>query len=159
MAYLVIVDRGYRGSVEAQFFDALYGVQMLGDQLGGKDVVLRGTKVPAALADPGDANADGISGRMQTVTDPETSQQRLGRFGNKAGKARVSHQVASALNTDMGVRTPIFPVLDGEITGGTPEISAANLDLVRVGVHERRRIARQRRRGTSRFRFRQSGQR
>ncbi len=53
MAYLVIVDRGYRGSAEAQFFDALYGVQMLGDQLGGMDVVLRGTTVTAALADAG----------------------------------------------------------------------------------------------------------
>lgn len=50
MAYLVIIDRGYRGSAEAQFFDALYGVEMLGDQLGGMDVVLRGTSVTAALA-------------------------------------------------------------------------------------------------------------
>ena len=53
MAYLVIVDRGYRGSVEARFFDALYGVLMLGDQLGGMDVVLRGTAVTAAVADDG----------------------------------------------------------------------------------------------------------
>ncbi|WP_423834077.1 hypothetical protein [Streptomyces manipurensis] len=50
MAYLVVIDRGYRGSVEAQFFDALYGVEMLGEQLGGMDVVLRGTGVTAALA-------------------------------------------------------------------------------------------------------------
>lgn len=50
MAYLAIIDRGYRGSAEAQFFDALYGVEMLGDQLGGMDVVLRGTSVTAALA-------------------------------------------------------------------------------------------------------------
>jgi CxxC motif-containing protein (DUF1111 family) len=63
----------------------------------------------AALADPTDANGDGIRGRMQTVVDPQTSQTRLGRFGWKAGKARVSHQIASALNTDLGVTTSIFP--------------------------------------------------
>ncbi|RJQ75852.1 DsrE family protein [Amycolatopsis panacis] len=51
MAYLMVVDRGYRGSVEAQFFDALYGVLMLGDQLGGVEVVLRGNAVTAAVAD------------------------------------------------------------------------------------------------------------
>src|SRR5207249_8053119 len=33
-----------------------------------------------ALADPNDTDADGISGRVRTVTDPETSVQRLGRF-------------------------------------------------------------------------------
>ncbi|HMP84587.1 MAG TPA: di-heme oxidoredictase family protein, partial [Verrucomicrobiota bacterium] len=38
-----------------------------------------------AMADPSDANADGISGRVQTVLDPETGQQRLGRFTSKAG--------------------------------------------------------------------------
>lgn len=64
--------------------------------------------VIAALADPDDANGDGISGRMQIVTDPETGQLRLGRFGWKAGQARISHQIASALNTDMGITTSIF---------------------------------------------------
>ncbi len=61
-----------------------------------------------ALADPNDANGDGISGRVQTVVDPQTGQLRLGRFGWKAGKARISHQIASALNSDMGVTTSIF---------------------------------------------------
>lgn len=51
MAYLAIIDRAYRGSAEAGFFDALYGVLMLGDQLGGMDVVLRGTAVTAAVDD------------------------------------------------------------------------------------------------------------
>lgn len=108
------------------FFSARIAPQLVG--LGLLEAVSESTI--AALADPDDANADGISGRMQTVTDPETGQQRLGRFGHKAVKARLSHQIASALNTDMGVTTPIFPVLDGETTGGTPEISAANLDLM-----------------------------
>ena len=65
-----------------------------------------------ALADPNDSNADGISGRTQTVIDPQTGQTRLGRFGWKAGQARISHQVASALNADMGVTNTIFPKPD-----------------------------------------------
>jgi CxxC motif-containing protein (DUF1111 family) len=65
-----------------------------------------------AMADPNDANGDGISGRVQTLTDPQTGQLRLGRFGWKAGKARISHQIAGALNTDMGVTTTIFPQPD-----------------------------------------------
>ncbi|MEO5912988.1 MAG: di-heme oxidoredictase family protein [Luteolibacter sp.] len=81
-----------------------------------------------ALSDPDDVNHDGISGRIQTVLDPQTGQQRLGRFTYKAGKARVSQQVAGALNTDMGVTTSIFPTLDGETASGTPEVAATELD-------------------------------
>lgn len=81
-----------------------------------------------ALADPDDANQDGLSGRIQTVLDPESHQQRFGRFSSKAGKARLSHQIAAALNTDMGVTTMVFPILDGETTGGAPELGATELD-------------------------------
>ena len=63
----------------------------------------------AALADPDDLDGDGISGRMHIVTDPQTGQPRLGRYGYKATEARVLHQVASALNTDMGVMTSVMP--------------------------------------------------
>ncbi|MGL5017758.1 MAG: di-heme oxidoredictase family protein, partial [Luteolibacter sp.] len=99
-----------------------------------------------ALADPADANQDGISGRLQKITDPQTGDQRLGRFTNKAGSARVSHQVASALNTDMGVTTPVFPSLDGETTAGPPEISTAELDqmtryIALLGIGARRDLA------------------
>ena len=66
----------------------------------------------AALADPTDSNRDGIAGRMQLVIDPETGQTRLGRFGWKAGKARIRHQIASALNADMGITTSVFPQPD-----------------------------------------------
>lgn len=62
-----------------------------------------------ALADPDDLNGDGISGRVHIVKDLETGEPRLGRFGWKAGKARVAHQVAGAFNTDMGVMTSILP--------------------------------------------------
>jgi CxxC motif-containing protein (DUF1111 family) len=96
-----------------------------------------------ALADPDDANADGVSGRFQTVLDPETGEPRLGRFTSKAGKARLSHQIAAALNTDMGVTTAIFPALDHESLDGAPELSGADLDkmtryVALLGVGARR---------------------
>jgi CxxC motif-containing protein (DUF1111 family) len=88
----------------------------------------------AGLADPGDSNGDGVSGRMQVVTDPQTGQARMGRFGWKAGQARLSHQIANALNFDMGVTTPVFPNLDcGSAQtgcGSIQELSSADLDLM-----------------------------
>ena len=69
-----------------------------------------------ALADPGDSDNDGISGRVQKTMDPVTGQPRLGRFGYKAGTESVHTQVAKALNTDMGVMTERFPNPDcGEL--------------------------------------------
>jgi CxxC motif-containing protein (DUF1111 family) len=121
------------------FFSARIAPQLVG--LGLLEAVSESTV--QALADPSDANADGISGRVQTVTDPETAQLRLGRFGHKGVKARVSHQVAIALNKDMGVTTALFPILDGETNASTVEISAADLDkmtryVALLGVAARR---------------------
>ncbi|MGH8047877.1 MAG: di-heme oxidoredictase family protein, partial [Chthoniobacterales bacterium] len=86
------------------------------------------------FADPNDSNADGISGRVRTVTDPETGDLRVGRFGYKAGQARLRHQIASALNNDMGVTTAVAPNLDRGANqpnpGPSAELSAANLDLM-----------------------------
>ncbi|MDO3381281.1 di-heme oxidoredictase family protein [Gilvimarinus algae] len=62
-----------------------------------------------ALEDPNDADGDGISGRANRVTDPETGATRLGRFGYKAATASVKHQVVQAFNTDMGVMTNAMP--------------------------------------------------
>ena len=82
-----------------------------------------------ALADPADTDGDGISGRPQIISDPETGQSRLGRFGYKGTHARVAHQIAGALNGDMGVPTSVFPVLDeGASTNAT--VSDADLELM-----------------------------
>jgi CxxC motif-containing protein (DUF1111 family) len=109
------------------FFSARIAPQLVG--LGLLEAVSENTVL--ALADPDDADVDGISGRIQKVIDPETGDPRLGRFGSKGGRARISHQIAGALNTDMGVTTPIFPALDGATTtNGAPEVSATDLDLM-----------------------------
>ncbi|MCE9674021.1 thiol oxidoreductase [Myxococcus stipitatus] len=104
----------------------------------------------ASLADANDANGDGISGRMQTVVDPQTGQPRMGRFGWKAGKARLRHQIANALNVDMGVTTSVFPVPDcgsaQTCAGASTELADADLDrMVRyialLGVPARRNLS------------------
>jgi CxxC motif-containing protein (DUF1111 family) len=64
------------------------------------------------LADAEDCNADGISGRPNLVPDPATGDLRLGRFGWKAGKVSVRHQVADALQLDLGITTSLFTSLD-----------------------------------------------
>ncbi len=99
--------------------------------------------------DPDDADGDGISGRVQRVADPVTGQLRLGRFGWKAGASSLVHQVAGALNTDMGVMTSVLPEPDcgsaqtdcGNDQG--PELDDEHLlDLVKyvalLGVRARR---------------------
>jgi CxxC motif-containing protein (DUF1111 family) len=75
-----------------------------------------------ALEDPEDADGDGISGRANIVLDPKTGEPRLGRFGWKAGKADLAHQIAGAFNTDMGVMTSLMPKPDcgSEQTGCAP---------------------------------------
>ena len=77
------------------------------------------------------------------MADPETGQMRLGRFGYKAAQARVRHQIASALSSDMGVTTAIFNGLDGESDSAEPEMAAEALgNLTRyislLGVSARR---------------------
>jgi CxxC motif-containing protein (DUF1111 family)/fibronectin type 3 domain-containing protein len=96
-----------------------------------------------AMADPGDTNNDGISGRPQIVTDPQTGQPRLGRFGYKGGRARISHQIAGALNTDMGVTTSIFPTRNKQTNSGPIELADSDLAnwvryIAALGVNARR---------------------
>ena len=124
------------------FFSVRIAPQLVG--LGLLEAVSESTVM--ALADPSDTNADGISGRIQTVMDPQTSQQRLGRFGYKGSKARVSHQIAAAYNTDMGVTSPIFPVLDDGTSNAIPEVNFDDIDKLNryvtlLGVAARRNLA------------------
>ncbi len=99
-----------------------------------------------ALADPDDSDDDGISGRPQIIVDPETGQSRLGRFGYKGAHALVAHQVAGALNSDIGITTSVFPVLDDGSTGSGSGVSDDELDLMTrytalLGVQARRNLS------------------
>jgi CxxC motif-containing protein (DUF1111 family)/mono/diheme cytochrome c family protein len=82
-----------------------------------------------ARADRLDCDQDGISGRPSYVTDPVTQLLRLGRFGWKAEKIDVSHQVADAAMADLGVGTSILP------DGGKIELD--DTDLMKLTTYMR----------------------
>jgi CxxC motif-containing protein (DUF1111 family) len=115
-----------------------------------------------ALADPDDANGDGISGRPNIVWSVEFGMPMLGRFGLKAGVPTIREQSAGAFAGDIGIASPLFPDLWGDCTeiqtgcrsaihgGDAPqdgfEIDAESLDLVtfysrNLGVPARRNEA------------------
>jgi CxxC motif-containing protein (DUF1111 family) len=79
--------------------------------LGLLDAIDQGTL--DALADPNDANGDGISGRENLVWNPETQLTQLGRFGWKANAPTLEIQAAGAAFNDMGLTNRIFPTTDG----------------------------------------------
>ena len=56
-----------------------------------------------ALADPEDANNNGISGRAVMVEDVTTGENVLGRFGHKSTSGSVLMQTALAYRRDIGV--------------------------------------------------------
>ncbi len=55
------------------------------------------------LHDPDDLDADGISGRARWISDPQTGQGSLGRFGWKAAQPSLRSQTRAALRHDMGI--------------------------------------------------------
>ncbi|MET0387306.1 MAG: di-heme oxidoredictase family protein [Polyangiales bacterium] len=78
-----------------------------------------------AREDAADCDRDGISGRAQRVMDPtDPARMLLGRFGWKAEKVSVAHQVADALDADMGVTSPLIRPA-GQATS---ELSQTELD-------------------------------
>lgn len=62
-----------------------------------------------ALADPDDADGDGISGRPNRVWDHERGEHRLGRFGWKANQPTIRQQTTAAAHGDIGLTSPMFP--------------------------------------------------
>ena len=92
-----------------------------------------------ALADPDDANADGISGKPNYVWDARRGAPALGRFGWKANVPTVEQQVAGAFHGDIGITSPLFPTencppaqsdCQSVPNGGEPEIPQDRLDKV-----------------------------
>ncbi len=81
-----------------------------------------------AYADPLDANADGISGKVNMVWDFELNTKVLGRFGWKASQPTLLQQTAAAYQNDMGITNPLFTseTCEGQIQcdslGDDPEV-------------------------------------
>ncbi len=77
-----------------------------------------------------------ISGRPSLVEDPETGDTRLGRFGWKAEKMDVRHQIADALDQDMGVSTALIGASDPEL--GDDELGQLEAYMALLAVPPRR---------------------
>ncbi len=70
------------------------------------------------LADPGDADGDGISGRLRVTRDVLSGADAVGRFGHKGGAPTVLQQSAAAYRDDMGLTNRLFP--EESCTGAQP---------------------------------------
>ncbi|MFV0474166.1 MAG: di-heme oxidoredictase family protein [Pikeienuella sp.] len=78
-----------------------------------------------ALADPDDADGDGVSGKPQIVWSRVLGGARLGRFGVKAAAATIREQSADAFSVDMGISSPLHPDGWGDCAEGEPDCRAA----------------------------------
>ncbi len=92
-----------------------------------------------ALADPDDADDDGISGRANEVWSPTLGEMAIGRFGWKANQATVRDQVADAFFGDIGITSSLHPdqncpgpqlACAEAIDGGEPELTDSRLTSV-----------------------------
>lgn len=98
-----------------------------------------------ALADPEDADGDGISGRVNYVLPPDffmpkphhhpSEDQYIGRFGRKATTIDLLHQTAVAYIDDMGITSDFFTTdlhnpAAGQFSGdgvADPEVGSATV--------------------------------
>jgi CxxC motif-containing protein (DUF1111 family) len=90
-----------------------------------------------ALADPDDANQDGVSGRLNMVWDPVSKKAAAGRFGWKANMPTLIAQSAGAAFGDIGLTSPLHPIQNcaapqtacaKAADGGSPELAQEFLD-------------------------------
>ena len=90
-----------------------------------------------ALADPEDADGDGISGRANWVTLPSYLKPRdgsianngryIGRFGKKAAVFDLLQQTVNAYNQDMGITSVFEPFETFNGLENDPEVSNATI--------------------------------
>jgi CxxC motif-containing protein (DUF1111 family) len=92
-----------------------------------------------ALADPEDADGDGVSGKLNRVWNHEARSFAVGRFGWKAEQPDVRQQVAGAFLGDMGITSHLFRGENhtreqyaalASPSGGDPELGDSILDAV-----------------------------
>lgn len=87
-----------------------------------------------ALADPDDADGDGISGRINLVWDPDRQASVIGRFGHKATVATLRRQTAAAFADDIGLSNKLLPEPDGRRDLADDQFEQAVLFVSTIGV-------------------------
>src|SRR5690606_30545622 len=91
-----------------------------------------------ANVDANDINNDGVYGTPQWVTNPETGETHLGRFGWKAGKASVRHQTSEALLLDLSITSAPFrmkscqKLVEGDCQTSDTETDVSDAELERL---------------------------
>jgi CxxC motif-containing protein (DUF1111 family) len=98
-----------------------------------------------ALADPDDANGDGISGRANQVWDMTAGRRALGRFGWKANEPSLRQQAAGAAAGDIGLTSTLMPQTElseaqaaaraQTLAGEQPELKDTQLDHLVFYLH------------------------
>ncbi len=128
-----IADAAYGALPDGLLISPRVAPQMIG--LGLLEVVPDATL--EKLADPDDANSDGISGRTNLVWNVPQNAFTMGRFGWKANQPNLHQQNAAAAAGDIGLTSSLFPGEPCEelqlacreaISGGAPELSDEFLD-------------------------------
>lgn len=128
-----VADLGYGPMADDVMLSPRVTPQMIG--LGLLEAVPREDIL--AHADPEDADGDGISGRPNWVTNPESDVLDLGRFGWKAGAPSIRAQSADAFAGDIGISTPLNNTPHGDCTRNQPECLAVPTgEQERLGVSE-----------------------
>lgn len=84
-----------------------------------------------ALADPDDADGDGISGRVNRLAD-----DRVGRFGWKASQPDLRTQTGRALSLDLGLGNPVYPSAAGDCRPVQADCVGAAMDAGNLEVDE-----------------------
>lgn len=130
-----VVDLGYGPLGDNVMFSPRVAPAVIG--LGLLEAIPE--KALRELADPDDADGDGISGRVNMVWD-EAAQERVpGRLGWKANQPNVRQQISGAFLGDMGLTTSLFRTQNcGETQadclaapdGGDPEVDDDRLDAL-----------------------------
>ena len=130
------------GPLDGALFSVRVAPQMIG--MGLLESVPEETL--AALADPDDADGDGISGRVNMVWSPSAGTMLPGRFGWKANTARAIDQTTGAALGDIGLTTSVHPAQNctaaqaacraafDQSAGEGPEISDAFLEKLVIYV-------------------------
>ncbi|CAH9050647.1 hypothetical protein PSECIP111951_00234 [Pseudoalteromonas holothuriae] len=85
--------------LSARYTPAIYGMGLL-DAIAEQDLL--------AQQDIDDQDADGITTKYNLVTNPQTGQIQIGRFGFKGLHATLEQQVAGAFLNDIGITNPVF---------------------------------------------------
>jgi CxxC motif-containing protein (DUF1111 family) len=67
------------------------------------------------LADPDDADGDGISGRLNHVYDRIKQKTVIGKYGWKSNAPSIANQVADAFLNDIGITSSVLP--DQQLAG------------------------------------------